>query len=174
MATKVEKRAKPAKSPAAAPANELEVLHPERILVVGGERVTMREYGHVEWLRLLPTAAPLVDAIAALLEADRDPSYEEALDIVARHIDRVLPLVLQACGMTAEAFDKLKPDDGELLLMTWWGCNGRFFVQRAINRVVVRSQERQVLAGRGTARSTPPSSPTATPEVTSTPTPSAS
>ena len=47
--------------------SDMEVLHPERFLVLGGGRVTVREYGNVEWLRALPAAEPLVAALAAML-----------------------------------------------------------------------------------------------------------
>lgn len=139
--------------------DELDVLHPERQVMLGGRRVTVREYGHVEWLRLLPRAAPLVGAIANVLDAGIEPSYEQALEVMAEHIDGLAPLVCQACDLDGAAFAALAPDAGELLLMTWWGVNGRFFVARAINRVAVARAEHRAWAG---ARSTPPSSPTAT------------
>lgn len=121
--------------------NELEVLHPERQLVFGTRKLTVREYGHVEWLRLLPLAEPLVAAIAAALEQGRDPTYEEALACLAQHIDALAPLIAQAAGLTPEDHAALDPEQGELLLMTWWGVNGRFFVGRALNRVAVGLRE---------------------------------
>lgn len=127
-----------------APDDSLDALVPERALALrDGRRITVREYGHVEWLRLLPQARPLVDAIAAMLEQQRAPTYEEALGAIAQHIDSLLPLVAQACDVDAELIERLPPDEGELLLMTWWGCNGRFFVARAVNRVAVARQEQQ-------------------------------
>lgn len=176
MATKVGNRHKQAAKgggAAAKPENELEVLHPQRVLTVGGQRVTVREYGHVEWLRLLPAAAPLVDSIVSMLEGGRAPSYEEALLVLASHADALMPLVRQACDMQAEAFEALNPEDGELVLMTWWGVNGRFFVQRALNRVAVSGFEKKA-ASPGTGRSTPPSSPTGTTPAESATTPSGS
>ena len=62
----------------------MEVLHPERVLVLGGESVMVREYGNVEWLRALPVAEPLVAAITALLAGEQEPSYEVALDAIGR------------------------------------------------------------------------------------------
>ena len=121
--------------------NELEVLHPERELVLGKRKVLVREYGHVEWLRLLPQAAPLVAAIAAALEQGRDPTYEEALSCLAQHIDALAPLIAQAADLTPEDHAALDPEQGEVLLMTWWGVNGRFFVGRALNRVAVATRE---------------------------------
>ncbi|MGA0610568.1 DUF6631 family protein [Caldimonas sp. KR1-144] len=158
---------------AEAAAGDVDVLHPERILNLSGRVVTMREYGHVEWLRLLPRAAPLVETLSSYLEGGRPPSYEEALDVMTRHVDELMPLVMQACDLPADIV--LRPDDGELLLMAWWGCNGRFFVQRALNRLMVRAQEERVVAAQATPRSTSPSSPSpASHAPTSKPAPSAS
>lgn len=148
---------------------DLDVLHPERVLQLGERRVCVREYGHVEWMRLLGRAAPLVAAIAALLEQGREPLYEQALQIVADHVDELMPLVAQAADMTPAEVAALAPDEGELLLMTWWGVNGRFFVLRALNRVAV---ERAQSAQSGSARSTPRSSRPATTPGTSAATPS--
>lgn len=153
-----------AKAAAAAPPmeNELDVLHPERQLVFGTRKVTVREYGHVEWLRLLPQAEPLVAAIAAALEHGRDPTYEEALACLAQHIDALAPLIAQAAGLEPEEHAALDPEQGEVLLMTWWGVNGRFFVGRALNRVAVGLREaanRQALQQAAASLDTPKSSP---------------
>ncbi|MBE2242388.1 MAG: hypothetical protein IAE86_06520 [Burkholderiaceae bacterium] len=140
MARKITKAAPPPAAPPA-PENELEVLHPERHLVFGARKVVVREYGHIEWLRLLPQAEPLVAAIAHALEQDRDPTYEEALACLALHIDALAPLIAQAAGLTPDDYAALDPEQGEVLLMTWWGVNGRFFVGRALNRVAVSMRE---------------------------------
>lgn len=155
MARKIDKVAPPPAAPAAA-SNELDVLHPERVVLLarGKLRVVVREYGHIEWLRLLQQAEPLVAAIAAVIGAGREPSYEEALAALAQHAEALAPLVAQAADMELAVFDALQPNDGELLLMTWWGCNGRFFVQRALNRVAVARAEAS--ASQAGARSTPP------------------
>lgn len=151
--------------PTAAPeTNELHILHPERDLVLGGERVIVREYGNVEWLRLLPAAEPLVASMAAALQADTPPTYEDALQVIARHIDGLLPLIAQAVDRDAAWLDSLPAGDVELLLMTWWGVNAHFFVRRASTRVAVAQGERRALAAAAAqagAASTPPSSPQA-------------
>lgn len=163
MARKVDKPAAPA-TPPPPPENELEVLHPDRHLTLGRRRVVVREYGHIEWLRLLPQAEPLVADIAAALDSGRDPTYEQALACLVQHIDALAPLVAQAADLDADAHAALSPDDGELLLMTWWGVNGRFFVGRALNRVAVAREERRRQAqlppagAPAGARSTPASS----------------
>lgn len=164
----------PATDPARAAAAELDVLHPDRTVIIGGASITVREYGHIEWLRLLPAAMPLVDAIAGHLEAGRTPTYEDALMVLAENVDMLTPLVAQAAGIAPAAIEAMNPDDGELLLMTWWGVNGRFFIGRALNRVAVARAERRAGVPSAGASSTPPSSPTATDATTSPATPNAS
>jgi hypothetical protein len=168
MARKINRPPAPAAAPEAE--DDLDVLHPERVLHIAGQDITVREYGHLEWLRLLPAAAPLVADIAALLGRGDDPDYEAVLLLLAERIDGVLPLVLQAAGMDRDAFEALDPADGEALLLAWWSVNGRFFVQRAATRAVLARLKRPS-AG---VSSTPPSSPTATAPETSPATPPAS
>lgn len=177
MAQRIErKKARPA--PAAQP-SDLEVLHPERELTLGGETVVMREYGNVEWLRMLPVAEPLVARIAAALSAEELPTYEQALCAIAEHVDQLLPLIVRAVDRDVAWFEGLQAGEVELLIMAWWGSNGHFFVERGRNRAQIAMHER-LLAARAAAspsagaRSTPPSSPTATALGTSADTPSAS
>lgn len=165
MAQRIASAALPAAAAAPAAADELEILHPERVIALGGAPVTVREYGNLEWLRLLPAAEPLVAAIAAALRAEQPPDYEAALRVLADHATALLPLVLQAADMECATFDALDGEEVELLYMTWWGVNGRFFVRRALNRVGVELARAAAEAGASPsagARSTPPSSPTAT------------
>ena len=117
--------------------SDMEVLHPEQILPLGGEIVTIREYGNLEWLRALPKAAPLVAAIADMLIGPEEPGYELALSTIATHADALMPLILQAADRDIAWFEGLSSGDAEMLLMAWWGVNGHFFVQRASNRVEV-------------------------------------
>lgn len=179
---------RPAAAPAAADekadlANELEVLHPERVVKLsdGKRKLMVREYGHVEWMLMLAEWEPLIAAIAEQLRAGAEVSYEQALGVIAQHIEPMLPLIGQAAGLTPDEIRALAPDDGERLFLAWWSANGRFFVVRAANRVRMELSEaaarRQVLAeleASATAASTPGSSPTATTPKRSRDTPSAS
>jgi uncharacterized protein DUF6631 len=174
MAQKIprpKRRAAPA-APAPTPAEELDILHPDREVKAGDRRLVVREYRHLEWLRMLPAVAPVVEAIAAMLEAGREPTYEEALAAIAAHSEALLPLVAQAADITAEDLAIMPPDVGELVLMTWWGVNGRFFIGRALNKVAVARQEMRLRSAGAT--STPPSSPTDTSTPNSPATPAAS
>ncbi|KEH07070.1 hypothetical protein GY14_30165 [Delftia tsuruhatensis] len=181
MAQRIEKpKGVKAGRGAAASANtssvsDMEVLHPERELQLAGEAVVVREYGNVEWLRLLPRAEPLVATIAQALQADESPTYEQALRTIAEHVDGLLPLIAQAVDREPAWVDTLAPAEVEMLLMTWWGVNAHFFVQRAINRVAVamRASEAREAALAGVPF-TQPSSPTATDSATLGSTPSGS
>lgn len=166
---------KPPKAKAAAKAKaapDIEVLHPEREAELSVGPVTVREYGNVEWLRLLPYAEPLVASMTEMLQAQMAPSYEDVLAAIARHTDALLPLIVQAADRDMAWLDTLKGNDMENLLMTWWGVNGHFFIRRAQNRVTVLYQELAVAQQLSTGdKSTPPSSPTGTGPQTSAATP---
>ncbi|WP_218241518.1 DUF6631 family protein [Comamonas fluminis] len=164
--------------------SDMEVLHPERTLPLGGELVTMREYGNVEWLRLLPAAEPMVAAIAEMIASPHEPSYEVVLNAISTHTDGVLPLIVQAADRDMDWLESLSADDVENLLMLWWGVNGHFFVRRArIRQAVERAcavRKEQIVAQAAKAvasagvPSTPPSSPTGTSAANSATTPSGS
>ena len=172
---------------AAAPAadrepSDMEVLHPERVLELGGDQVTVREYSNLEWLRALPVAEPLVAAIAAMLVGEQEPGYEVALGAIAKHSDGLVPLIAQSVDRDLAWLDALHPTEFETVLMTWWAVNGHFFVRRASNRQAIEqasaamkarvvAQSVQTVASAG-VRSTPLSSPMATSAATSAPTPS--
>ncbi len=146
--------------------SDMEVLHPERTVYLGGEQVTVREYGNLEWLRALPVAEPLVASIAEMLAGEQEPAYEVALDAISRHTDGLMPLIAQAFGRDIAWLDALPPQEFESALMEWWGVNGHFFVRRASNRQAIEqasaamkarviAQAAQAVASAG-ARSTPP------------------
>lgn len=152
--------------------SDLEVLHPEREVKLSVDTVTVREYGNVEWLRLLPQAEPLVANITAMLSASVPPSYEDVLSVIAHHTDGLMPLIVQSVDRDMAWVETLKGDDLEILLMHWWGVNGHFFVNRAKNRAMAQYQE--AMAARNPSaggKSTPPSSPTATGQAKSVDTP---
>lgn len=148
MAKRIDKQAKATPADAAPEGpdltNELEVLHPEVSFELADKTVVVREYGNVEWLRLLPSTEPLVAEIARQLASAEMPAYEAVLMVVASHADAMLPLIAQAIDQPTEWVEALAPDHFEALLQQWWGVNGRFFVQRAINRVAVARQEQRL------------------------------
>lgn len=152
--------------------SDLEVLHPERVVKLSVDTVTVREYGNVEWLRLLPQAEPLVANLTAMLSAGVPPSYEDVLAVIAHHADGLLPLVVQSVDRDMAWVETLNSNDLEALLMHWWGVNGHFFVNRAKNRAMAQYQEGMAARNQSAGeKSTPPSSPTATGQARSADTP---
>ncbi len=174
MAQITTKKSRKSKAADVAPPSDLAVLHPEHEVQLSVGPVTVREYGNVEWLRLLPSAEPLVASMTEMLVALMAPSYEDVLTAIARHTDDLLPLIAQSVDQDMAWIDTLKGNDLETLLMHWWGVNGHFFVRRAQNRIAVTYQERAVAQQLTGEKSTPSSSPTATGPATSAATPPAS
>ena len=76
-------------------AEQLGILYPEGTMTIAGRVVTIREYGYLEGLRLLPQVQPLTDALYALLdrEALAPPSADAIAEVVAAHVDLVAALV---------------------------------------------------------------------------------
>lgn len=144
MAKKVPQ---PHNSKAKAPAvdvqdvNELEVLNPDFTIEIGGQNITVREYGHVEWFRLLYRVEPLVALIAERLSSQKNVPVEEVFLIFSEHMDAMLPCILQAADMTFEVFNTLKTEEIELLVIAWWRVNHHFFINRALSRSLIQYSE---------------------------------
>ena len=149
-------------------ADDLAVLHPERVLRIAGDTVTVREYGFVEGLRLAAAAAPVVAALAE--HAQRGALAIESLQhVMAAHADDVVVLIAAACDRSTDWVRALGDADGLTLAITWMTVNAGFFGRR----VVMAAQLAAARAPAG-ATSTPPSSPTGTTPPGSEPTPPAS
>lgn len=139
--------------------DDLEVLHPERRLIIAGRQITVREYGFVEGLRLQPLAEPLIEDLRAHLEEGRSWNVEAVHSLLGRHADAVLRLMAVAADVESEWIDSLDQDAGAALMFLWWTVNGPFYMRCAI----VRARAAQALAAqRAGATSTPPSSGPAT------------
>ncbi|MEO6933840.1 MAG: DUF6631 family protein [Collimonas sp.] len=152
---------------------DLDVLHPNREAVIAGRKVTLREYGFVEGLRLRPLTKPFTDDLYAVFFNGIVPDYEQVLDIIGRHADTVMELAAKSADVEVEWVRTLSHADGDLLLLLWWGANSHFFIQNLLRRSGIEQEvaRLQRLAG---ATSTPHSLPTTTTQSSSATTPSAS
>lgn len=173
MARKLERQV-----PADSGADDLEILHPERVVVIGGRTVTVREYGFVEGLRLRPLMQGLLDGLHQLTADGQELTLEGVLGLVSAELEPVLELVTIAAGVERGWLDELNDADGQLLLLAWWGANGPFFVRqlqtRLLTELLARQHRARLVAGSAGVTSTPPSSATATIPTGSATTPSAS
>lgn len=148
MATQVgvkKKNTRPQQS--SARENELEVLNPDCVIAVGGRDVTVREYGHIEWFKLLTRAEPIVQELVERKQQAKRFSYEDVLLVFSEHMEQMLPMVLQSADMKHEEFDALQAWEMEVLLSTWWGVNHRFFWWRAQTRAQVLQMEKTGAGG---------------------------
>lgn len=154
MARRVEK-----KSASESGADDLEILHPEREVVIAGRPLVVREYGFIEGLRLIPLADPLIEELRVHLEAARPTSVEAIHAMLARHVDVVVQLIAVATDVEPEWIDRLDQDAGTQLMFCWWQVNGPFYVRCAVDR----AQAALLLAAqRAGQTSTQPSSSPAT------------
>lgn len=145
--------------------NDLQVLHPELTAVIAGRSITMREYGFIEGLKVRALAKPLIATLHAIVSSGRVPEIDDVQFMLAEHADNVALLIAQAANVEPEWVLKLENQyEGDQLLAMWWGCNGHFFIRKAIDQV---RQNLLVSAMRAGQIPTPNSSPTATTQTES-------
>lgn len=148
--------------------DDLQVLHPERTAVIAGRSITMREYGFVEGLKVRALSKPILDDLFNFVSTGRVPDVDEIQGILAAHAENVARLIAQAADVEPEFV--LNLDDqyaGDTLLAMWWGCNGPFFMRKAVNQVRENLLVKALRAGQ---TFTPNLSPTATAQTESAPT----
>lgn len=145
--------------------DDLQVLHPERTAVIAGRSITMREYGFIEGLKVRALAKPLIATLHATVASGRLPEINDVQFMLAEHAENVAQLIAQAADLEPEWVLNLKDQyAGDQLLAMWWGCNGHFFIRKAIDQV---RQNLLVSAMRAGLMPTPNSSPTATTQTES-------
>lgn len=128
-------------------ANDLEILHPERTATIAGRKITMREYGFVEGLKVRALTKPLIDALHKFVADGSVPSAEEVQVILAEHADTVVVLMAKAADVDTEWVASLNQYEGDDLMAMWWGCNGPFFMRKAIDRLKQEKLSQLVRAG---------------------------
>lgn len=159
-----KKVAAPAKSVAASDpgADDLQIMHPDLTTTIAGQKITVREYGFVEGLRLRSLAQPLLDALHAKVAVGRFPELEEIIAILGDNAEAVAQLIAAAADVEVEWLHGLNQREGHQLMLLWWTANGPFYVKNVFDRIMAEAAAAKVRAGQ---TSTPSSSPvdTATP-----------
>ncbi|MBS0461743.1 MAG: hypothetical protein JSS41_04640, partial [Proteobacteria bacterium] len=97
-------------------AQDLEILHPERVIHIGGSEVTVREYGFLAGLRLQAAAAPIVAALADAAERGLDLAAIQG--VLAAHPAQIVALLAAATDLPPAQIEALPDDEGQLLLLT--------------------------------------------------------
>lgn len=143
--------------------DDLVVLHPEQSLTINGCNITVREYGFVEGLKLRPLMKPLLERLYQVTTSGQRIELESVLDAVADHPSEVLQLIAISADVEQSWINELNDADGTLLMMTWWGVCGPFFVRKLQDRMMrsllQQQAQQKALAG---VTSMPNSSQTAT------------
>ncbi|MDR1063027.1 MAG: hypothetical protein LBL48_03720 [Azoarcus sp.] len=145
--------------------DDLDVLAPERAIMVGGETVTVREYSFGEQLKHGALLSELTGALRpALSHATSGGAQQpgDLLDALAAHSDEVLAAIALSVDRPVEWVAALSGEDGEALALTWWGVNMGFFVRRLVTYPSLVAAVHQKLATSDGAPSSPCSSATDT------------
>lgn len=146
MAKKVEAPDKKGAPKTGAP-DDLAILHPESMAVIGGREITVREYGFVEAARLDRHIRPLVEGLHRVFgDASVIPSMEAVAEVLASSIDDVLVLIAAATDQDKDWISGLSYRDGEQLQLLWWQVNGHFFIERLMRKAAAERLARS-LAG---------------------------
>lgn len=112
----------------------LAILLPEQTLTVAGVEVVVHEYTLAEQLKHRATLVILSQGFKQLLDtsSNDEVSLDVLFNFLGEHWDAVLLAVSIACNQPLEWVSALTGDDGEALVMTWWGVNAPFFTRDAL------------------------------------------
>lgn len=170
MAKRIEK---PAAKHTDVGADDLDILFPDRELMIAGKKITVREYGFVEGLRIRAAAKPFIEDLAGVMKATGVPLVEQITGLIEKHAELVIVLIAESADVDQAFMRALSDSEGEALMGCWWSVNGPFFLNKAKDRLraeVVDNQLRKSLVAGQT--SLPNSSPTTTTPTESEITPS--
>lgn len=183
MARKVDKPAE-ASAPESG-AEDLAVLHPDVTETIDGRSITIRYYRFMPGMRVRAKSRKLISDLRAQIESG-SALTEEVVDVLAAHEALVRDLMLDAIEGADKAPERtewaawiagLDDEDGELLLLVWWGVCGPFFLKTIVRRWQQTRQLQEDLKELSVGPTpTPVSSPpdTARPDNSATTTPSGS
>ncbi|MGO1072325.1 DUF6631 family protein [Lysobacter sp. CA199] len=136
---------------------ELEILHPDREVVIADQTFVLREYGFAEGLLVRAMAKPfLMDLYAMYAEPGRAPTFAEIADLIDAHGELVIQLIARSANVSVETLNALTDADGELVAVNWWLANSGFFTRWVMRRLVAN---RPAGPSGGPASTTPSSAP---------------
>lgn len=106
------------KRKADASANDLEILYPERSVLVGGRLFKVREYAFLEGMRLAATFSAQVQALKAALAGEA---------VGNDHSPAIIHLLTLATGEDVMAVGGCSDAEYDALVRTWLELNGYLF-----------------------------------------------
>lgn len=117
--------------------NDLEVLMPNREIVLAGETITVREYSFKDAL----TIGREIDQFAALIVNEMNGSnkitIEQADMLIMNNLELVYSLISTSIQKPITWIEALSYEDGLQVLDWWWVVNSVFFMN-AVTRKIIR------------------------------------
>lgn len=140
MARKVDKKAPAAAEPSSA-ADDIAALQPDASLTIAGRRLTIREYGYFEGLKVAHQAAGFIADMHTMC-ADGDLRFARVRRLFGVHEAVVLAIAAQAADVEPEWVRGLAKADAETFMSTWFAVNVGFFVQEVVVEIKEERQRR--------------------------------
>jgi hypothetical protein len=124
--------------------NEVEVIHPERVIQIKGEDITVNEIDFLQGLTAGPLARPLIKDMSTCFEEKGEAiTLEEIGQLFSLHREIVFQLMSMVSGKDRDWIMSLNDSDGQTLMLTFWRVNSGFFVRRLLTRKLAAWQEIQ-------------------------------
>lgn len=121
-------------------AEDLTILFPNQTIPIGGQQVTVQEYAFMQWLELKPLCTEITQQFADYVRDEKNVDVDEILECFENNFKTMQALLCASTATSVEFLKKLKSDEMEVLLFTWWGVNKHFFIRSA--QRIVRAQKK--------------------------------
>ena len=119
---------------------ELEILFPTAEIEVAGEKLEVKEYTLKQQLQYNGKFMPFINALRATLGNNQeDFSLDDLMVCLSANYQNVMELVAISINKPVEFVESLGSQDGEALLIIWWGVNSDFFPRKAVQPLVEKS-----------------------------------
>ncbi len=119
---------------------ELEILFPTAEIEVAGEKLEVKEYTLKQQLQHNAKFVPFIASLRATLgNSQEDFSLDDLMVCLSANYQNVMELVAISINKPVEFVESLGNQDGEALLIIWWGVNSDFFTRKAVQPLVEKS-----------------------------------
>lgn len=131
------------KSAAVQAAEEAQALDPTAELDVGGETVTVREYGFFQKSRVAHRGRAFIADLNALVgNGEVEDVWDDVRTLFGPHEDFIRYAIAESIGKPVAWLDRLVDAEIEPLTYLWFGVAGRFF----FNELTLRARGRLLKA----------------------------
>lgn len=127
----------------------LDILLPDKRLVIGGEAITMRELRFGELMKFGEEIQLLADAFSVMPEEQLSGAdgIDQLVVLLVQHQWAVMPMVSECCDKPLAWIEHLSLNEGIELMVVWWMANKDFFFQRRARKQLAALQAAQQQAG---------------------------